>query len=44
MTLDNTTYYTPEANAEYMSCSQFKAFLHCEAAAGSFIACTEVHV
>lgn len=33
MTLDNTTYYTPEANAEYMSCSQFKAFLHCEAAA-----------
>lgn len=33
MTLDNTTYYTPEANTEYMSCSQFKAFLHCEAAA-----------
>ena len=33
MTLDNTIYYTPEANAEYMSCSQFKAFLHCEAAA-----------
>ncbi len=33
MTLDSTTYYTPEANAEYMSCSQFKAFLHCEAAA-----------
>ncbi|HCS01305.1 MAG TPA: hypothetical protein DIV52_02660 [Ruminococcaceae bacterium] len=33
MILDNTTYYTPEANAEYMSCSQFKAFLHCEAAA-----------
>lgn len=33
MTLDNTNYYSPEANAEYMSCSQFKAFLHCEAAA-----------
>ena len=31
LTADN--YYSPEANMEYMSASQFKAFRKCEAAA-----------
>ena len=33
MTITSDNYYSPEANAEYMSCSQFKAFYKCEAAA-----------
>lgn len=31
--LTNENYYSPEANREYMSASQFKAFRKCEAAA-----------
>ena len=31
--LTDANYYTPEANRAYMSCSQFKAFARCEAAA-----------
>ena len=26
-------YFSPEANMQYMSCSQFKSFLTCEASA-----------
>lgn len=33
MDLNNTNYYTQEANMAYMSASQFKAFRKCEAAA-----------
>lgn len=38
MELTNENYYTQEANREYMSCSQFKAFYKCEAAALAEIA------
>ena len=33
MILNNENYYSPEANQEYMSVSQYKAFMNCEAAA-----------
>lgn len=33
MELNSNNYYTPEADREYMSCSQYQAFLECEAAA-----------
>ena len=33
MTLTSENYYSQESNLEYMSCSQFKSFLNCEAAA-----------
>lgn len=33
MTLTNDNYYSPEANWEYMSVSQYKQFMKCEAAA-----------
>lgn len=33
MTLTNEIYYSPEANREYMSVSQYKSFTRCEAAA-----------
>ena len=33
MTLTNANYYSPEANREYMSVSQYKSFRRCEAAA-----------
>ena len=33
MILTNDNYYSPEANWEYMSVSQYKQFLKCEAAA-----------
>lgn len=33
MILNNANYYSPEANKEYMSVSQYKAFMNCEAAA-----------
>lgn len=33
MELNATNYFSPEANREYMSVSQYKAFLNCEAAA-----------
>ena len=33
MTLTNANYYSPEANGEYMSVSQYKQFKKCEAAA-----------
>ena len=33
MILNNENYYSPEANLEYMSVSQYKAFMNCEAAA-----------
>ena len=33
MTLTRDNYYTPEANREYMSCSQYQDFLTCEAKA-----------
>ena len=33
MDLNRDNYYTPEADMEYMSCSQFQAFEACEAAA-----------
>ena len=33
MTLNEGNYYSPEANREYMSASQFKSFCRCEAAA-----------
>ena len=33
MNLNADNYYTPEADREYMSCSQYQAFLSCEAAA-----------
>ncbi|MBQ9270415.1 MAG: PD-(D/E)XK nuclease-like domain-containing protein [Oscillospiraceae bacterium] len=32
MILTNENYYSPEANREYMSVSQYKQFKHCEAA------------
>lgn len=32
MILNNENYYSPEANQEYMSVSQYKAFMNCEAA------------
>lgn len=31
MILDRDNYYTPEADMEYMSCSQYQAFCECEA-------------
>lgn len=31
MILDRDNYYTPEADAAYMSCSQYQAFCECEA-------------
>lgn len=33
MTLTDKNYYTPEADREYMSCSQYQDFLSCEARA-----------
>lgn len=33
MELTRDNYYTPEADIEYMSCSQYQSFLACEAAA-----------
>lgn len=33
MELTRDNYYTPEADQEYLSCSQFESFLECEAAA-----------
>ena len=33
MILNDENYYSPEANMEYMSVSQYKAFMRCEAAA-----------
>ena len=33
MILNNENYYSQEANQEYMSVSQYKAFMNCEAAA-----------
>lgn len=33
MELTRDNYYTPEANREFMSCSQYQSFLKCEAAA-----------
>ena len=33
MILNNENYYSPEANQQYMSVSQYKAFMNCEAAA-----------
>ena len=33
MILNESNYYSPESNREYMSASQYKAFLRCEAAA-----------
>lgn len=33
MVLTRDNYYTPEADREYMSCSQYQSFLKCEAAA-----------
>lgn len=32
MQLTRDNYYTPEADWEYMSCSQYQGFLQCEAA------------
>lgn len=37
MVLAEENYYSPEANKEYMSVSQFKQFLHCEAAAAAIV-------
>lgn len=33
MILTSDNYYSPEADQEYMSCSQYQDFLRCEAAA-----------
>lgn len=38
MKLNEDNYYSPEANKEYMSVSQFKSFMQCEAAAMAGIA------